>query len=145
MGPRLRWGQIKPSQPPRRVASGARTSRHSGARTTCQSHTNDWEAELKQRLSKREDRTDHEWFDLDSGCTIVLGCDGGWRDPTNSMYRLFHSTAHGQVTEISSALGTTKRSFDATREASDTYGEVEQTLVARVSELLHATDPWASA
>ncbi|WP_283809739.1 transposase, partial [Arsenicicoccus cauae] len=32
------WGQIKPSQPPRRVASGARSGRHDGARSTCHSH-----------------------------------------------------------------------------------------------------------
>ena len=38
MEPRLRWGQIKPSQPPRRVARGARSSRHGGAKPTCHSH-----------------------------------------------------------------------------------------------------------
>lgn len=36
---RLRWGQIKPSQPPRRVARGARTDRHGGAKSTCHSQT----------------------------------------------------------------------------------------------------------
>lgn len=106
--------------------------------------TNSWDNELTQRLVKREDRTDHEWFDLDSGCTVVLGCDGGWRTPATSVYRLFHATAHGLVTEISNALGNTKRTFDTSREASGTYAEVERTLVTRVAELLHAADPWAS-
>jgi len=38
MEPRLKRGQIKPLQTPRRVARGARTSRHGGASSTCHSH-----------------------------------------------------------------------------------------------------------
>lgn len=31
----MKWGQIKPSQRPRQVASGAKSSRHNGATSTC--------------------------------------------------------------------------------------------------------------
>lgn len=33
----MKWGQIKPSQPPRQVASGAKPDRHNGATSTCHS------------------------------------------------------------------------------------------------------------
>jgi len=35
----LEWGQIKPSQPPRRVARGANSGRHNGAISACHAHT----------------------------------------------------------------------------------------------------------
>lgn len=99
--------------------------------------TGDWWETLQALCAVRDDETDIEWFDLDSGCSVVLACDGGWRDAAASRFRLFHRAATGVVTELSELLGPPREAaFDASQRGSDSYSRVLTVLEDRVEALL---------
>jgi hypothetical protein len=83
--------------------------------------TGSWEAELTSLGLIRVDRGDVEWFNLESGSSIVLANDGGWREPEWSRYRVFHRSATGLVSEISFGMIGGEGKYDPTQTGSGTY------------------------
>lgn len=107
--------------------------------------TDGWEEALTTLCRKRADRTDTEWFDLDSGCSIVLVCDGGCRDGADAKYRLFHRAPTGAITEITATLGTIDTHFNREARGVDSYREVQGRLQGIVNRMLEARIPWRGA
>lgn len=102
-----------------------------------------WEEDLKEYHLLRTDKTDAEWVDLDSGCSIALVSDGGWREAQYdeerpSRYRAFHRGPGGLVEEVTRPLVGENGEFDRSKEGSSTYTSVRDRLVTTITNLLHA-------
>lgn len=111
--------------------------------TGTQNLTEGWGEYLKDKI-KSEDRTDAEWINLNTGASLVLVADGGWRGAQHgdykSRYRVFLRTAGVNPVEMTFAFLRNARNggaFDEGKSASDTYKAVLRSCKAEIECILH--------
>lgn len=103
-----------------------------------------WEAQLEQLGLTRTDRVDQEWIDLDSGCSIALVANGGWRqaagdEPGPAEYRLYHRAPTGQVLDLTGAVLRDRGQFDRTARGASAYTGAFADCRELIGRLLQAT------
>lgn len=104
--------------------------------------TEGWDSFLQPKI-KFEDRTDAEWINLNTGASLVMVADGGWRGAQygtyRSHYRVFLRGSQAAPVEMTFAfLGHARNGgvFDKGQTGSDNYSEVRNSCVAEIERIL---------
>lgn len=104
--------------------------------------TEGWDAYLQPRI-RFEDRTDAEWINLNTGASLVMAADGGWRGAQHgtyrSHYRVFLRGGQAAPVEMTFAfLGDARNGgvFDNGGSGSDNYSAVRRSCIAEIERIL---------
>lgn len=89
----------------------------------------------------RDDRSDNVWVNIDTGATLILACDGGWRHPNSSRFLIFFRAPGGvdELLDVTHALTEQRVSFDPTQTGSGTYDTIREEIIQDVSARISAT------
>lgn len=112
--------------------------------TGTKSLTEGWTEYLQGKI-KLEDRTDAEWINLDTGASLVMVADGGWRGAQHgnykSRYRVFLWGSRATPVEMTFAfLGRARNGgeFEDGKSGGDNYSEVRRSCIAEIERILQA-------
>lgn len=103
--------------------------------------TEGWDTYLRPRI-KFEDRTDAEWINLNTGTSLVMAADGGWRGAKHgtyrSHYRVFLRGQFDPVEMTFAFLGDARNGgvFDKGHTESDNYSAVRHSCIAEIERIL---------
>lgn len=104
--------------------------------------SSDWDAQLPKDLL-RGDNSSAEWINLNTGASIVLVPDGGWRGAQQgdypSRYRVFHRTPQSAPVELTFAFLEKARNegqFDQGLTGNKTYLRVRESCIAEIERIL---------
>ncbi|MDJ0318861.1 hypothetical protein, partial [Arthrobacter antibioticus] len=105
--------------------------------------TEGWGEYLQDKI-KSEDRTDAEWVNLNTGASLVMVADGGWRGAHHgeykSRYRVFLRAAGANPMEMTFAFLQNARNggaFEESKSAAETYSAVQRSCKAEIERILH--------
>lgn len=104
--------------------------------------TEGWDVYLQERIF-REDKTDAEWINLNTGASLVLVADGGWRGAQHgtyeSRYMVFLRGGQAAPVEMTPAfLGKARNggAFEKDRTGSETYADVRRSCITEIERIL---------
>ena len=105
--------------------------------------TGTWLQSLGALAITSQDSVATEWFELNTGSSIVLVSSGpGWREPENSRFQVFHRSPSGQISDLTFAmLGGTRTSgkYDTQTRQMESYKAVKAEAQKAISDALNST------